>query len=63
MRRYLALQELDLEVQSGEIFGFVGPNGAGKTTTLKILAGLHEPSSGEAFLFSETIEWTRLRTF
>ncbi|MEC7988018.1 MAG: ABC transporter ATP-binding protein [Myxococcota bacterium] len=55
MRRTLALQDLDLSVQAGEVFGFVGPNGAGKTTTLKILAGLHEPSSGEAFLFSHPV--------
>ncbi len=55
MRRYLALNALDLEVHTGEVFGFVGPNGAGKTTTLKILAGLHDPSSGEAFLFSHPV--------
>jgi ABC-2 type transport system ATP-binding protein len=35
-----ALQDLDLEVQAGEIFGYVGPNGSGKTTTLKLLVGL-----------------------
>jgi ABC-2 type transport system ATP-binding protein len=38
----------DFEVDHGEIFGIVGPNGAGKTTTLKMLAGLVEPSGGEA---------------
>jgi len=41
---------LDLEVKSGEIFGFLGPNGAGKTTTIKMLTGLLEPSEGKAFI-------------
>jgi ABC-2 type transport system ATP-binding protein len=41
---------LNLEVKSGEIFGFLGPNGAGKTTTIKMLTGLMDPSEGEAFI-------------
>jgi ABC-2 type transport system ATP-binding protein len=44
----VAVADLDLEVGSGEIFGFVGPNGAGKTTTMRMLATLIEPSAGEA---------------
>ena len=47
----LALHDLDLVVQAGEVFGFLGPNGAGKTTTVKILLGLVRPSAGEARLF------------
>lgn len=43
---FQALDGLNLEIQSGELFGFVGPNGAGKTTTLKIAAGLLAPDSG-----------------
>lgn len=43
-----ALSDLNLEVNMGDIFGFVGPNGAGKTTTIKILVGLITPSSGTA---------------
>ena len=46
-----ALLPMDLQVGEGEAFGFIGPNGAGKTTTIKILTGLQESSSGEAFLF------------
>ena len=49
-RRYgdfTAVQDLDLEVRSGEILGFLGPNGAGKTTTLKVCAGLLRPDAGE----------------
>lgn len=41
---------LNLEVRSGEIFGFLGPNGAGKTTTIKMLTGLLEPSEGQALI-------------
>jgi ABC-2 type transport system ATP-binding protein len=42
-----ALQQLDLELRSGEIYGLVGCDGAGKTTTLRILAGLMVPDEGE----------------
>ncbi|MBJ7610363.1 MAG: ATP-binding cassette domain-containing protein [Candidatus Dormibacteraeota bacterium] len=43
-----AVAGVDLEVRSGEIFGFLGPNGAGKTTTLRMLATLLRPTSGDA---------------
>jgi ABC-2 type transport system ATP-binding protein len=43
-----ALRGVDLEVQSGEIFGFLGPNGAGKTTTIRCLLDLIRPTSGSA---------------
>ena len=46
-----AVDDLDLEVKPGELFGFVGPNGAGKTTTMQILAGVLEPAAGEVELF------------
>lgn len=45
-----ALQELDLSINQGEIFGFLGHNGAGKTTTLSILTTLLKPSSGYAWI-------------
>jgi len=44
----VAVAELTLAVQPGEVFGFLGPNGAGKTTSLKMLLGLVEPSAGAA---------------
>jgi ABC-2 type transport system ATP-binding protein len=52
-RRTPVLHSLDLEVQAGEIFGFVGPNGAGKTTTLKLLTGLIYPTAGSAMVLGK----------
>ena len=43
-----AVDNLSLDVQAGEIFGFLGHNGAGKTTTVRLLNGVLEPTSGEA---------------
>jgi ABC-2 type transport system ATP-binding protein len=44
----IAVDDLSLAVDEGEIFGFLGPNGAGKTTTLRMLSALIQPSSGSA---------------
>jgi len=51
--RKIALHDLDLTVQPGEVFGFLGPNGAGKTTTVKILLGLVHATRGEARIFGQ----------
>jgi ABC-2 type transport system ATP-binding protein len=50
-----ALSALNLEVQQGEVFGFIGSNGAGKSTTIKILMGLIKPSAGQAWLFDKPV--------
>jgi ABC-type multidrug transport system ATPase subunit len=47
-QRITAVDNLDLAVWRGEVYGFLGPNGAGKTTTLRMLLGLIEPTSGTA---------------
>ena len=44
----VAVNQLDLTVEAGQVFGFLGPNGAGKTTTLRMLLGLVRPTAGEA---------------
>ena len=43
----MAVNELNLQILEGEVFGFLGPNGAGKTTTLLMFLGLTEPTSGK----------------
>jgi ABC-2 type transport system ATP-binding protein len=45
------IEDLDLSVHEGEIFGFLGPNGAGKTTTIRLLLDLIRPTTGRAFVF------------
>ena len=47
----VALKDLDLVVNVGEVFGFLGPNGAGKTTTINVLLGFVPPTRGAASLF------------
>src|SRR5436305_12138039 len=47
---FLAVGNLNLEVEEGEIFGVQGPNGAGKTTTIRMLCALVAPSAGRAWI-------------
>lgn len=45
---YVAVENINVDIKQGEIFGILGPNGAGKTTTLRLLTGLVGPTSGRA---------------
>ena len=45
-----AVNDLDLEIEAGEVFGFLGPNGAGKTTTIRMMVGILAPTSGTVVL-------------
>jgi ABC-2 type transport system ATP-binding protein len=61
--KMVAVQDLNLTVPKGSLFGLIGPNGAGKTTTLRMLAGLLEPSAGEITINGKVIsrDWHELR--
>jgi ABC-2 type transport system ATP-binding protein len=50
-----AIQDVTLDVEPGQVFGFLGPNGSGKTTTMRILVGLVRPTSGRAWLAGRPI--------
>jgi ABC-2 type transport system ATP-binding protein len=52
----IAVRELNLQVQEGEVYGFLGPNGAGKTTTILMLLGMVKPTRGKVFVFGERVE-------
>ena len=49
------LNNVSLQVNDGEIFGYLGPNGAGKTTTVRLLLGLLKPTSGEALVWGQPL--------
>lgn len=48
--RHIAVNDVDLQVQAGEVYGLIGPNGAGKTTLIRMLAAAQEPTVGEIYL-------------
>ena len=50
-----AVNNLNIEVQEGEIFGLVGPDGAGKSTTMRLLTGILDPTSGEGWVYNKHI--------
>jgi len=58
---FVAVEGSTFSVDRGEVFGIIGPNGAGKTTTLKMLAGLLEPTGGEAEIAGLDVESTEMR--
>ena len=49
-RGFKAVDNLNLEIKKGVIFGFLGPNGAGKTTTIKMMAGVLKPTQGQVLI-------------
>ncbi|MGO3346549.1 MAG: ribosome-associated ATPase/putative transporter RbbA [Marinomonas sp.] len=53
---FTAVDNINLDITQGEIFGFLGSNGCGKSTTMKMLTGLLPVSSGEGLLFGRTVE-------
>ena len=52
----VAVNSLDMDVRTGEIYGLIGPNGAGKTTIFNLLTGVYKPTSGEIFFQGKRID-------
>jgi len=50
-RGVVAVKDLNLRIEPGEVFGLLGPNGSGKSTTLKIILGLVSPTRGRTEIF------------
>ena len=50
-----SIDDLNLEIKNGEIFGFLGPNGAGKTTTIKMITGILNPDEGDILIDDKSI--------
>ncbi|MFM7789447.1 MAG: ABC transporter ATP-binding protein, partial [Microcystis panniformis] len=50
-----AVNQVDLQIESGEVYGLIGPNGAGKTTLIRMLAAAEEPTTGEIYLHGERL--------
>ena len=53
---FTAIDNLNLNIRKGEIYGLLGPNGAGKTTTIRLLCGLIKYGSGESFILGKKLQ-------
>jgi len=52
----LGIEDINLEIHKGEIFGFLGPNGAGKSTTIRLMLNLLRPSLGSVKIFNKNVQ-------
>lgn len=59
---FVAVENLNIDIRKGEIFGLLGPNGAGKTTSIKMITGLLKPDSGKVIINGESTETKSSRT-
>src|SRR6476660_2308678 len=55
LKKKTSLEDLTMQIEEGEVFGFLGPNGAGKSTTIKLLMGIIFPTSGSARILGRPI--------
>lgn len=53
--QFTALQDVNISVEPGEVYGFIGPNGAGKTTTIRVLLGILKATGGSASIFGKDV--------
>lgn len=54
-KRVHAVNQVDLDIDAGQVYGFLGPNGAGKTTAIRLMLDLLRPTSGEAYVFDQNV--------
>src|SRR5579862_7698027 len=52
----IAVQDLSLQIEAGQMFGLLGPNGAGKTSSIRMMMGITMPDSGQVILFGKPFE-------
>ena len=57
------IEDLNLQIKTGEVFGFLGPNGAGKTTTIRLILNLLRPTFGHVLVFGKRVETHYYRIF
>ena len=57
---FYAVNDVNLQVPEGNIYGFLGPNGAGKSTTIRMLLGLIKPTNGSVTLFGKSMKDSRI---
>ena len=57
--RQIVVNDIDLQVKTGEVYGLIGPNGAGKTTLIRLLATAEEPTVGEIYINGERLRYDR----
>ncbi|MDP1419654.1 ABC transporter ATP-binding protein [Peribacillus simplex] len=60
-KKHTSVDELNLRIERGQIYGFLGPNGAGKTTTIRMLLGLIKPTKGSIEIFGQNLIKNRLQ--
>lgn len=53
--RHIAVNDVDLDIEMGEVYGLIGPNGAGKTTLIRMLATAEEPTTGEIYIHGDRL--------
>ena len=57
-----AIDDINITIEPGDVYGFIGPNGAGKSTTIKCVVGIHEYDEGEILLDGENIKKNPIKT-
>lgn len=60
--KHIAVNNVELQIQAGEVYGLIGPNGAGKTTLIRMLAAAEEPSNGEIYINGDRLRLDKVNS-